>query len=576
MPFDSSLTSTEASKAGRIGQRSDASAGAETDSLNAKIYRELDLVSGAGAGFVSEAKRAVNSPGETSLKIAGAAAVGFGLAVISHKPGMIGLAAKSFAMAGSVSFAGEVLSHGGQVASAARSSWNSDLFQSENRKVVGTAAGAFLFDTALLGVAGSAGAVGSRSYFLHQASAKVDIPLVGLGEQAAMESKITLPRHSDVARLYASLSGKVGRVETLALNGDGLSGKFGTAFAIGKEGQMVTNHHVIEDALELTVFDRFGRAHKADVVKSSDFEDLALLQLQNPKAAAHFDTVPISGSAVIKQNIGGEPLYTVGFPNGWQKPFLSPGETINASRVDPLNMRISMHAENGNSGGPILDARGGLVGVLKQGDRSNHDITVITPAERVIALLNSAESADQAQTLSLLSPRLASPQVLTKQHYEIADGEAAAKNIEKIFPLEKRLDHNSEFFHSKITRVLMPGQGNIQELMLRSQYQPHSRSIVVEPLALDGKALANDMLWPGSNIPIKSSKLTLSLDRHQTPTSMEAINDPKMFLRRAFDHKSSGNYLAGLEPAGGGTAFGAQMRKSVSHLIGWLDAHHHH
>ncbi len=560
MPLDSLQPESKKSEGvkpvGATGQ-------AEGDSLSDKVMRELDLLAGAGSGFVQEAKRAVENPGETSLKVAGSAAFGFGLAVVTRKPGMIGLAAKSFGLAGGVAFGAEVVSHAADVSQAVRSSWQSDAQQAANKKIVGSSAGAFLFDTTLMGVAGSAGAVGSRSYFVRQANAKVEIPLVTVGEEAAIGNKLTLPKHSELARLYSSVSGKVGRVETLALNNDGLSGKFGTAFAIGKDGRMVTNQHVVKDALEVTVFDRFGRAHKADVVKANDFEDLALLQLKDAKAAAHFDGIPIGGSGVVKDNIGGEVLYTVGFPNGWQKPFLSPGATIKAPRVDPLNMRIGMHAENGNSGGPILDAKGHLVGVLKQGDRSNHDITLMTPAERVTAMISDAKSA--YKPVSPISP------VVTKQRYDIADGEAAAKNIEKIFPLEKRVDGTTEFFHSKITRVLMPSKTNIQELMLRSQYQPHSRSIVVEPLALDGKALAADMVWPGTKIPINSGKLTLSFDRNQVPTSMEAINDPKMFLRRAFDHKSTGNYLAGLEPSTRPATFTAQVKKSMAHVIEWLD-----
>ncbi len=536
---------------------------AEGDSLSNKVMRELDLLAGAGSGFVQEAKRAAENPGETSLKVAGSAALGFGLAVVTRKPGMIGLAAKSFGIAGGVAFGAEVLTHGADVSQAVRSSWQSGAQQEANKKIVGSSAGAFLFDTTLMGVAGSAGAIGSRSYFVRQANAKVDIPVMALGEEAAIGNRLTVPKHSDVAKLYSDMSGRIGRVESMSLNYDGPSGKFGTAFSIGKDGKMVTNSHVVKDAVEVTVFDRFGQGHRADVVKANDFEDLALLQLKDPKAATNFEAVRIGSSDVVKQNVAGEALYTVGFPNGWQKPFLSPGATMKLPRVDPLSPRVGIHSETGNSGGPIIDAKGNLVGVLKQAERSNSNVTYMTPAERVTALISDTKGI-------IKPPEQISP-VVTKQRYDITDGEAAAKNVEKIFPLEKRVGGTDQFFHSRITRVLVPGKTNLEELMLRSQYQPHNRTIVVEPFALNGKPLATDVVWPGTKVPISSGKLTLSLDRNQVPTSMEAINDPKMFLRRAFDFKSSGNYLAGLEPSARPATAGSLMQKSKDRILQWLE-----
>lgn len=557
MPFESSADRAS----------NPAVASGSTESTGSKILREIDLFGSAGSGFTSAAVRAVENPGETSLKVAGAAAFGLGLAVLTRKPGMVGLAAKSFGIAGGAAFGLEVAEHGVDVAAAAKSSWQSDVQHLQNKNVVSNSAGAFLFDTTLMGVAGSAGAIGARSYFAKQAAAKVEIPLLQVGEEASLGSKLTVSKYDDLAKLYSSMSGKVGRVEVLAPEDGGMAGRFGTAFSVGKDGRMVTNHHVVDNALDLTVFDRFGRAHQAEVIKSSPLYDLALIQLKNPAAAASFSPVAMEGSGVIKLNQAGESLFSVGFPNGWQKPFLSPGETINAIRVDPLNMRIKLHAENGNSGGPIINDKGGLIGVLKQGDRSNHDLTILTPAESVASLVEGAKVAGRTTV---------APPVVNRQYYEIADKNAASANVEKLFPLDKRLHGSSDFFHSRVTRVLMPMRDNrISELMLRSQYQPATRQIVVEPLALDGKALAHDAVWPGSSVPINSSKLVVSLDRNQIPVKMEGVNDPKQLLRRAFDLKSTGSYFAGLEGKANPTTLKGQVKSSINHILEWLESSVH-
>jgi hypothetical protein len=113
------------------------------ESTGAKILREADLLGSVGSGFVAEAKRAVENPGETSLKVAGAAALGVGLAVVTHKPGMIGLAAKSVGLAGGVAFGLEVVKHGADVTAAANSSWQSEAQHWQNKSVVSNSAGAF-------------------------------------------------------------------------------------------------------------------------------------------------------------------------------------------------------------------------------------------------------------------------------------------------------------------------------------------------------------------------------------------------------------------------------------------------
>lgn len=98
---------------------------------------------------------------------------------------------------------------------------------------------------------------------------------------------------------------------------------------------------------------------------------------------------------------------------------------------------------------------------------------------------------------------------------------------------------------------------------------------MVEPLALDGKALSPDAVWPGSSVPIKSSKLVVSLDRNQRPVSMEGVNDPKLFLRRAFDFKSTGNYLASLEGKAAPATLKSQVRSSIHHILEWLESSVH-
>ena len=132
-------------------------------------------------------------------------------------------------------------------------------------------------------------------------------------------------------------------------------------------------------------------------------------------------------------------------------------------------------------------------------------------------------------------------------------------------------DKTGGVFHSKITRTpINAGHGQLQELVLRTQYRPASREVVVEPIAVGNKALDSEALeavWPGTNIKIKDASLTLKLDRNLNPVSMTATNDPTMAIKRAFDYKSSGNYLSGLVGIQNATTLGFKTRNGISGML---------
>jgi S1-C subfamily serine protease len=150
----------------------------------------------------------------------------------------------------------------------------------------------------------------------------------------------------------------------------------GSAFAVASD-ELVTNEHVVEGARALSIVTATGHrvAVQSWVVSKSD--DLALLRLSKPLFDHPVDiavdpTVPGNLVVVIGYPLGG-PL-TVGrgrVLDVTPDPSGSGSETIQAS-VDILP---------GNSGGPLLDIHGQVVGVVRAIDLNNGSAQAIPSAQ---------------------------------------------------------------------------------------------------------------------------------------------------------------------------------------------------
>ena len=133
-----------------------------------------------------------------------------------------------------------------------------------------------------------------------------------------------------------------------------------TGFLITRNGYLVTNHHVVKDCAKVRVRTASGLLN-AEIIRVDVASDLALL-----KIAGAFDALPVVSSRTTRL---GATVATVGFPNiGLQgfDPKLSKGEISSLAGIqdDVLYFQISVPIQPGNSGGPLVDSRGNVVGVV--------------------------------------------------------------------------------------------------------------------------------------------------------------------------------------------------------------------
>ncbi|MFZ6709801.1 ABC transporter substrate-binding protein [Undibacterium sp. TC9W] len=135
----------------------------------------------------------------------------------------------------------------------------------------------------------------------------------------------------------------------------------GTAFAITKNGHLVTNFHVIDGAKELFVLDQNKKAFPAQIVGKDPVNDLAILSIDKATAPLYLES-----NQKIRR---GSEVSTLGFPNvgiqGAEAKFTNGTLTAESGQGDDIrNFQISTPIQPGNSGGPLLDSRGYVVGVI--------------------------------------------------------------------------------------------------------------------------------------------------------------------------------------------------------------------
>ncbi len=136
----------------------------------------------------------------------------------------------------------------------------------------------------------------------------------------------------------------------------------GTGFCVSDNGYIVTNYHVVENAAELTVTDYSGKEYKAELVGCEPSNDFAVIKIDADTAAVRLgdsSALNVGDDIVVIGNALGELSYT--YTDGIVSHLsrlvkLESGEEVNMFQT---NAAIN----NGNSGGPVYNIRGEVVGI---------------------------------------------------------------------------------------------------------------------------------------------------------------------------------------------------------------------
>jgi putative serine protease PepD len=142
----------------------------------------------------------------------------------------------------------------------------------------------------------------------------------------------------------------------------------GSGFVIDMQGDIVTNDHVVAGGSGIRVGFDGGSTYPAKIVGTDPSSDLAVLRVSAPKSALH----PISFDDSSHVQVG-EPVYAIGNPFGLDRTMTAgivsaTGRDIQApdGLTIPNAIQTDAPINHGNSGGPLLDGLGHVIGVTSQ------------------------------------------------------------------------------------------------------------------------------------------------------------------------------------------------------------------
>jgi TPR repeat protein len=136
---------------------------------------------------------------------------------------------------------------------------------------------------------------------------------------------------------------------------------WGSGFFITSSGYIVTNNHVVAGTDKVEITDLHGKTYPAKVIRVDRTNDLAII-----KAEGDFPPLAIARSSTVRK---GDPVFALGFPQPDLQGVavkLTEGSvsSLSGMRDEPHHFQISVPLQHGNSGGPLLNSDGVVVGVV--------------------------------------------------------------------------------------------------------------------------------------------------------------------------------------------------------------------
>ncbi|MEU4168078.1 trypsin-like peptidase domain-containing protein [Streptomyces sp. NPDC026665] len=173
-----------------------------------------------------------------------------------------------------------------------------------------------------------------------------------------------------VANVAANALPSTVTIEAQSSNGEGGTG---TGFVFDKQGHILTNNHVVADAVDggkLSATFPSGKKYDAEVVGHAQGYDVAVIKLKNapsdlkPLVLGDSDKVAVGDSTIaIGAPFGLSNTVTTGIISAKNRPVASSDGSASSKSSYMSALQTDASINPGNSGGPLLDSSGAVIGI---------------------------------------------------------------------------------------------------------------------------------------------------------------------------------------------------------------------
>jgi S1-C subfamily serine protease len=174
----------------------------------------------------------------------------------------------------------------------------------------------------------------------------------------------------------------------------------GTGFMVDGKGYIVTNAHLIRNSKNIVVSNHKGYSYRAIVAKVITEKDIAILKIQDPSFKV-YNSLPYS----IRKSSSdvAEPIFTLGYPGNqivYTEGYLSAKNGLNG---DTLSCQLGIAANRGNSGGPVFNKEGEIIGVISSKETDSEGIAFAIQSRYILSALEDMKKDERFESLKIPS-----------------------------------------------------------------------------------------------------------------------------------------------------------------------------
>lgn len=172
----------------------------------------------------------------------------------------------------------------------------------------------------------------------------------------------------------------------------------GTGFLVDGKGIIVTNAHVVNGSSTVVVQNSKGQEFRSRIIYTNAETDLAFIKIED----ADFRSIGPLPYGIRKGGTDlGEQLFTLGYPREeivYNEGYMSAKTGYNG---DTLSFQIGVSANPGNSGGPVFNKNGEVIGIINARQKAAEGVVFALTAKNIFRSLEDIKKDSTLQNIRL-------------------------------------------------------------------------------------------------------------------------------------------------------------------------------
>jgi serine protease Do len=170
----------------------------------------------------------------------------------------------------------------------------------------------------------------------------------------------------------------------------------GTGFFINQKGYIATSYHIIKNKSLTGIIDYKGNEHSAELVVYNIESDIAILKITD---SIKIGNIPYTFN--VKKNKLADDVYSLGFPYGslgYSRGYLSSKTGKNG---DSSYVQVNMSANPGQSGSPVIDNAGNIVGIVSARQVAAEGMVFASKNKELASMIKRYNTGNKSNIINL-------------------------------------------------------------------------------------------------------------------------------------------------------------------------------